>query len=90
MFLHISIKPEDWDEVGNWMWDNREFYNGLSVLPFDGGNYTQTPFESISENEFNKRIQTLIDIDLTKVIELDDNTTLTESNACSGGKCDII
>ena len=40
-----------------WMWENRECYNGLSVLPYDGGTYTQAPFEDITEGEFNKRVK---------------------------------
>ncbi len=42
----VSLKPEEWYEAGNWMWDNRDHYNGLSVLPYDGGTYTQAPFEA--------------------------------------------
>ena len=34
----VSLRDNEWEEVGNWLWDNREAYNGLSVLPYDGGN----------------------------------------------------
>jgi ribonucleoside-triphosphate reductase (thioredoxin) len=37
----VSLKEDEWDKAGEWMWDNREHYNGLSVLPYDGGSYTQ-------------------------------------------------
>ena len=40
----ISLKNEDWELAGEWMWENRDFYNGLSVLPYDGGSYIQAPF----------------------------------------------
>ena len=72
------------------MWDNKEHYNGLSVLPYDGGTYTQAPFEDISEAKYNKMSKVLSDIDLTKVVELDDNTDLSGELACSGGSCEII
>lgn len=85
----ISIKPDQWEEVGEWMWGNREYYNGLSVLPFNGGSYLQAPFETIIEEEYNKRIKSLQDIDLTKVIELDDAVNFGAIAACAGGACEI-
>jgi ribonucleoside-triphosphate reductase len=80
---------DEWEMVGQWMWDNKNFYNGLSVLPFNGGTYTQAPFEDCTEEEYNKRMTTLTNVDLTKVIEIDDNTAFTQDSACAGGKCEI-
>ena len=79
----------EWEMVGEWMWNNREFYNGLSVLPYWGGTYSQAPFEDITEEEYNKRSDLLKDIDLTKVTELDDNVEFSQTNACSGSQCEI-
>ena len=84
----ISIADE-WKEVGTWMWDNRETYNGLSVLPFFGGSYQQAPFEDITEEEYNKRIASVKEIDLTKVVEMDDNVDFGQVAACAGGACEI-
>lgn len=86
----ISIKEDQWNDVGAWMWKNKEYYNGLSVLPHDGGSYSQAPFESITEKEYNKRVKDLHDIDLTRVIEDDDNVKFTEELSCAGGKCEIV
>lgn len=85
----ISIKDDEWDEVGEWMWENRECYNGLSVLPYDGGTYKQAPFESISKEEYEKLSKKLKGIDLTKITETEDNTDLSGEVACAGGKCEI-
>jgi ribonucleoside-triphosphate reductase len=85
----VSIKPEEWEEVGKWMWDNKLFYNGLSVLPHDGGSYIQAPFESISKEEYERRFEQLSPIDLLSIIELDDNVNFNQEAACSGGKCEI-
>jgi ribonucleoside-diphosphate reductase alpha chain len=85
----VSIKPEEWQEVGKWMWDNRDYYNGLSVLPYDGGSYVQAPFEECSEERYNELVSSLTEIDLTKVVEEEDNTNLADQVACSGGKCDV-
>ena len=85
----ISLKPEEWDQAGEWMWENRQFYNGLSVLPYDGGTYIQAPFTDCTKEEFETLSQKLHSIDLTQVIEYSDETTLTDSVACGGGACEI-
>ena len=86
----VSIKEDEWDLVGEWMWNNRDFYNGLSVLPYNGGTYTQAPFEDCTKEDFEKLVKTLSDVDLTKVIELQDNTDLRGEAACAGGACEIV
>lgn len=86
----VSIKEDEWDLVGDWMWNNRKFYNGLSVLPYNGGTYTQAPFEDCTEEDFDKLVKSLHDVDLTKVIELQDNTDLRGEAACAGGACEIV
>jgi ribonucleoside-diphosphate reductase alpha chain len=86
----VSIKEDEWDLVGEWMWNNRDFYNGLSVLPYNGGTYTQAPFEDCTKEDFERLVKTLSDVDLTKVIELQDNTDLRGEAACAGGACEIV
>jgi ribonucleoside-diphosphate reductase alpha chain len=83
----VSIREHEWDAVGNWMWENKDFYNGLSVLNYDGGSYTQAPFEDITKEKYEQLMSTLHDIDLTKVVEYDDNTELAQEAACAGGAC---
>ena len=85
----ISLKEDEWDRAGEWMWENRNSYNGLSVLPYNGGTYIQAPFEDITEAEFNKMVEMLSDIDLSKVTEVEDNTDLSGELACSGGSCEV-
>lgn len=84
----ISVKPEEWKIVGDWMWNNKQFYNGLSVLPYLGGSYVQAPFEDISEEEYYNRSKVLKSIDLSKVIEIDDNVNFGQIAACAGGQCE--
>ena len=85
----ISIKADEWNTVGEWMWTYRESYNGLSVLPYWDHTYSQAPFEDITEEEYNKRIATLHSLDLTKVMEIDDNVEFTQVASCAGGACAI-
>jgi len=86
----ISIKPDEWKIVGDWMWKNRKYYNGLSVLPYDNGSYVQAPFEDITEEKYNELVKSLKDIDITKVIEFKDDTNLSGELACAGGACEIL
>jgi ribonucleoside-diphosphate reductase alpha chain len=64
-------------------------YNGLSVLPYDGGSYKQAPFEDCSRYQYQKLLSTLKELDLTQVIEYNDNTNLTGELACAGGSCEV-
>lgn len=85
----ISLKDDEWDKAGEWMWKNRNYYNGLSVLPYDGGSYVQAPFEDITKEEYERLEKTLHSIDVSKVIEITDDTDLRGEIACSGNACEI-
>jgi ribonucleoside-diphosphate reductase alpha chain len=85
----ISIREHEWDAVGEWMWENKDSYNGLSVLPYDGGTYIQAPFEDCTKEKYEELMKTLHDVDLSKVVELEDNTDLSGELACAGGACEI-
>lgn len=86
----ISVKSDEWGAVGNWMWDNRTVFNGLSVLPYDNGSYVQAPFEDCTKEQYEELLSKVSNIDLTKVIELDDNTDLQGELACGADGCIII
>ena len=86
----ISVRNEEWKEVGEWMWKYKDTFNGLSVLPFSDHTYTQAPFETITEEEFNEAIKSLHQVDLSKVIEMSDNTALMDQVACASGACEIL
>jgi ribonucleoside-diphosphate reductase alpha chain len=84
-----SFNLDEWEMVGEWMWENRDVYNGLSVLNYDGGSYVQAPFEDISEEEYNIRVSHLKSVDLTNVIEMDDTVDFGAIQACGGGACEV-
>ena len=86
----ISIQEGEWEKVGKWMWDNRETFNGLSVLPYFGGTYTQAPFEDITKEQFEEMAKHLHSIDLSKIVEFSDDTALMDQAACAGGACEIV
>ena len=86
----VSIQEGEWEQVGDWMWENRETFNGLSVLPYFGGSYVQAPFEDITKEKFEEMAQHLHSIDLSKVVEFSDETALMDQAACAGGACEIV
>jgi ribonucleoside-triphosphate reductase len=86
----VSIPENDWQRVGAWMWTNKASYNGLSVLPFDSGNYKQAPFEDITKTQFEFFERSLKTIDLTQLLEFDDETDHKAEAACAGGACSIV
>jgi ribonucleoside-triphosphate reductase (thioredoxin) len=85
----VSLKEFEWEDTGEWMWKNRKFYNGLSVLPYHGGVYKQPPFEECTEVEYKRMMETLKEVDLTKIVENEDNTNLSGEIACAGGACEV-
>ena len=86
----VNIKQDEWSTVGDWLWDNKEYFTALSFLPEDLGTYTQAPFETITEEQFNERVKHLHALDLSKVVEFSDETNLQDQAACAGGACEVI
>ena len=85
----VNIREHEWDVVREWMWENRYVYNGLSVLPFDGHVYEQAPFQECDSVTYEKYLEYLREIDLSKIVEEVDNTNLQGELACAGGACEV-
>ena len=86
----VSVKEGEWELVGEWMWENRKTFNGLSVLPYFGGSYQQAPFEDTTKEVYEEMFESLKGIDLTKVVELTDDTDLAGELACIGASCEVV
>jgi ribonucleoside-diphosphate reductase alpha chain len=86
----ISLKSEEWESVGKWMWENKNNYSAIAVLPYDGGSYIQAPFEDCTKETYDKMMESLKNVDLTLVMEYDDLTDLQGELACVGGSCEIV
>jgi len=85
----VTIKQDEWEEVGSWMWKNRKFYNGLSVLPHSDHTYKQAPFEDCDRQTYENMLQSLVKINLSEIKEEEDNTDLQGEIACAGGACEV-
>lgn len=88
--ITVSVGDDEWEEVIEWMWKNKEFYSGITLLPRDMGTYRQPPFEDISKEKYEELIKFLSKIDLSLINEEEDNTNLTGELACSNGSCEIL
>ena len=86
----ISVRDSEWQDVGDWMWENKDCYNGLSVLPYSDHTYKQAPFEDCSKEKYEAMLNNLSEVDLTQVTEEEDNTDLSGEVACAGGACEIV
>ena len=86
----ISIKEAEWNDVGEWMWENRNKYNGLSVLPYSNHVYKQAPFEDCSKETYEVLVQTLEKVQVKDIMELEDETNLQGAIACGPQGCDLV
>ena len=86
----ISVKEEEWPQVGAWVWENFDEVTGVSFLPMDGGTYRQAPYETISAEEYDKLFADMpkgIDWELLK--EGTDNVEGAQTLACTAGGCEV-
>ena len=89
----ISVMDNQWKLLTRWMWDNRDHYNGISVLPYFGAAaYPQLPFEDITEEQYYEMLPLLEAVDISKVFEMDGSSVdLSNELACSGPDgCEIL
>lgn len=88
----ISVKEGEWDMVGDWMWKNKGIYNGLSVLPHDGGSYKDAPFQEVDEETYQRKLEYIKNnkIDLTMIVEEEDYTDQKGEIACGAGGCEVV
>ena len=86
----ISVKDEEWPEVGAWVWKHFDEVSGVSFLPFSDHTYQQAPYTDASKEEYEAAILAMPkDIDWSKFSEQEDNTTGQQQLACTAGGCEI-
>lgn len=87
----ISVKDDEWGILTDWMWNNRDFYNGISVLPYYGAEaYPQLPFEDITKEQYEAMLPMLEGVNIGDVFENDGGSiNLAAELACAGGGCEI-
>jgi ribonucleoside-diphosphate reductase alpha chain len=86
----ISVKDDDWPEVGAWVWKHFDEISGVSFLPHSNHTYQQAPYEDCTEEQYNELLaKTPITINWEEFIEVEDNTTGQQTLACTAGACEI-
>jgi len=86
----ISVKDDEWMDVGSWVWRYFDEISGISFLPYSDHTYVQAPYQDATKEEYEAlRKITPKDIDWTKFIEKDDNTIGAQTLACVAGACEI-
>lgn len=88
----ISVRDEEWPEVGAWVWKHFDEVSGISFLPYSNHSYKQAPYEEITEEQYKDMVANMPDendIDWTLFLEEDDFTEGTQTLACSSGSCEI-
>jgi len=90
----ISVKEEEWMEVGAWVYENFDVASGVSFLPHSDHTYQQAPYQDINVDEYNEWKQTYgeVNIDWEKLTEFEkeDNTTGSRELACTAGVCEVV
>jgi ribonucleoside-diphosphate reductase alpha chain len=89
----ITIKDEEWIEVGAWVFKHFDMISGISFLPYSDHSYRQAPYQDCTEEQYKEFIKTMpknIDwVGLSK-FEVEDHTRSSQEYACSGDKCEIV
>ena len=89
----ISVKENEWMEVGAWVWEHFDEVSGVSFLPFSDHTYKQAPYQDCTEEEYKELLKALPkDVDWAELgdYEKEDNTAGTQTFACSGNSCEVV
>ena len=89
----ITVKEEEWIEVGAWVYKNFDMISGISFLPYSDHSYKQAPYQECTEKEYQEMLKKMPkDIDWNELskYELNDNTRGSQEYACTGDKCEIV
>ena len=86
----ISVKEDEWMDVGAWVWRNFDEVSGVSFLPYDGGTYRQAPYEECTKEQYEELLAKMpASIDWDSLVEVDDNVEGAQTLACVAGHCEI-
>jgi len=86
----ISVKENEWMEVGAWVYEHFDEVTGVSFLPMDGGTYKQAPYEECTEEQYNQLRMLVPDsVDWDNFKEYDDNVEGAQTLSCTAGGCEI-
>ena len=86
----ISVKDDEWMDVGSWVWRYFDEISGISFLPYSDHTYVQAPYQDATKEEYDAlKKKTPQNIDWSTFLEKDDNTIGAQTLACVAGACEI-
>ena len=87
----ITYKPDEILDVMRWVWEHQQEIGGMAFLPSSDANYQQMPYEEISKDEYDRRVESFPAVDFSKIYryEESDLTNAAQELACMAGSCDI-
>jgi ribonucleoside-diphosphate reductase alpha chain len=89
----ISVKEDEWLEVGAWVYKNFEFMSGVSFLPFSEHTYKQAPYQDIEKQDYEKLMKLMPkNVDWSKLSDYEsiDMTVGSQELACTAGVCEVV
>jgi ribonucleoside-triphosphate reductase (thioredoxin) len=89
----ISVKEEEWMNVGSWVYDHFDGISGISFLPFSDHSYKQAPYQDCTKEEYKTLLTKMpVDVDWSGLnqYEEEDNTSGSQTLACSAGSCELV
>lgn len=89
----ITVKEDEWMEVGAWVWKHLDEISGISFLPFSDHVYKQAPYQDIDKDTYSQELLKMpgvVDWNDLAGYEKEDNTAGTQSYACSGDSCEVV
>ena len=91
--ITVSVGPEEWDEVGDWVYAHFDEMSGVSFLPRSDHTYAQAPYQDITAEQYETAMETFpksIDWDTLALYERGDTTVGSQTLACTGDVCEIV
>ena len=89
----ISVKEEEWMDVGSWVYKHFDEVSGISFLPFSEHTYKQAPYQDCTKEEYEEmKAQMPISIDWSALqeFEKEDTTSGGRELACTAGVCEVV
>ena len=91
--ITVSVREDEWMEVGAWVWEHFDEVSGISFLPYSDHTYKQAPYQDCTETEYLESLSKMpstINWDALSLYETEDSTTGSQALACVAGECEIV
>ena len=91
--ITVSVKEDEWMEVGAWVYKYFDEVSGISFLPYSEHTYVQAPYQEVTKDQYEEMLSKMpktIDWTALSLYELEDSTTGTQALACVSGECEIV